>query len=176
MSSTSSYKVENAAPEDLPFICHLFEQAISFQKSNNYTGWNKYDINFIKTDIENGLLFKMLQEQHIICIFSVCFNDHLIWRDKEKGDALYLHRIVLNREFAGSKAFEKVFDWVVRFAKRKRLQFIRMDTWADNAKIIEYYKSYGFRAVENYKTSDSRKLPEQHRNLNVTLLEYSLKQ
>ena len=49
-----------------------------------------------------------------------------------------------------------------------------MDTWADNLKIIDYYKSYGFRVIEDYKTSDSKELPEQHRNLNVTLLEHSI--
>ena len=168
------HAVENATPEDLPFICQLFDRAIAFQKSHNYIGWNNYDINYIRTDIDNKLLFKILQEQNIICIFSICFTDELIWREKEKGDAIYLHRIVLNREFAGSKAFEKVFNWAVAFAREKGLKFIRMDTWADNSKIIDYYRSYGFKFIENYKTSDSEELPVQHRNLRVTLLEYSL--
>lgn len=174
MNSTTAYKVENATPDDLPFICELFEQAIAFQKTHNYIGWNNYDISFIRKDIDQKLLFKILDGENIICIFSICFNDHLIWRDMEKGDAVYLHRIILNREFAGSKVFEKVFNWAVRFAKEKGLKYIRMDTWADNSKIIDYYKSYGFQFIENYKTSGTEDLPEQHRNLNVALLEYRL--
>lgn len=174
MNSTTTYRVENATPDDLPFICELFEQAIAFQKSHNYIGWNNYDTNFIRKDIDKKLLFKILQEQNIICIFSICFNDHLIWREMEKGDAVYLHRIILNRAFTGRKAFERVLDWAVQFAQENGLRCIRMDTWADNSKIIDYYKSYGFQFIENYKTSDSKELPEQHRNLKVTLLEYSL--
>lgn len=174
MNSTAAYKVDNATPDDLPFICELFEQAIAFQKSHNYIGWNNYDINYIRKDIDQKLLFKIIEEENMVCVFSICFNDHLIWRNMEKGDAVYLHRIILNREFTGSKAFEKVFSWAVRFAKENGLRYIRMDTWADNSKIIDYYKSYGFRFIENYKTSDTKDLPEQHRNLNVALLEYSL--
>ena len=46
-----------------------------------------------------------------------------------------------------------------------------MDTWADNTKIIAYYKSYGFKFIENYKTTNDSELPIQNRNLNVALLE-----
>jgi hypothetical protein len=46
-----------------------------------------------------------------------------------------------------------------------------MDTWADNHKIIEYYKSFGFEFIENYKTANAIELPIQNRNLNVALLQ-----
>lgn len=174
MNATNLHVVEHATQGDLPFICELFEEAIAFQKKNNYIGWKNYDINFIQLDIDNKLLFKIVEQQETICVFSICFNDPLIWREKEKGDAIYLHRIILNRKFSGTKAFQKVFDWAVHFANKRGLKFIRMDTWAENEKIISYYKSYGFKFVENYKTADSKELPVQHRNLNVTLLEYSL--
>jgi ribosomal protein S18 acetylase RimI-like enzyme len=174
MNTTAPYRVDNASPDDLPFICELFEQGIAFQKSRNYIGWNSYDTNYIRKDIDGKLLFKIIVEENILCVFSICFNDRLIWRDMEKGDAVYLHRIILNRQFAGSKAFEKVLEWSIRFARDKGLKHIRMDTWADNSRIIDFYKGYGFRFIENYKTSDTEDLPVQHRNLNVALLEYSL--
>jgi len=91
--------------------------------------------------------------------------------EKEKGDALYLHRIVLNMAFRDEKAFKHVLAWAVQFAREKQLQYIRMDTWADNEKIIGYYTSYGFRLIENYTTPDTTDLPLQHRNLNIGLLE-----
>jgi predicted lactoylglutathione lyase len=49
-----------------------------------------------------------------------------------------------------------------------------MDTWADNKKIIDYYKSFGFEFIENYKTTNATELPIQNRNLNVALLEMEL--
>jgi len=166
------FYLTNATTIDLPFIYQLFEKAILFQKYNNYIGWDSYDKNYIKADIENGLLFKMVYSDTIICIFSICYSDRLIWRDMEKGDALYAHRVVLNRDFKGEKIFRWVLDWLIEHAKEKHLRFIRIDTWANNEKLITYYKNYGFRFIENYTTGNLEELPIQHRNLKVALLEF----
>jgi len=166
-----SYTITNATADDLPIIYHLFDEAIRFQKANSYIGWSSYDKEFIQADIQNSLLLKIVNENEIVCIFSICFTDELIWREKETGDAIYLHRVVVNRKFTGGQLFNKVLDWTVQFAKTSNLNYIRMDTWAENEKIIAYYKSYGFSFVENYTTSGTEDLPVQHRNLHVSLLE-----
>jgi hypothetical protein len=69
---------------------------------------------------------------------------------------------------------EKILNWIVEFANGNGLKYIRMDTWADNPNIIDYYKSYGFQFLENYTTPDIPELPDQHRNLKVALLEMKL--
>lgn len=168
------YLIIKAKESDLETICQLFEEAILFQKINNYIGWNNYDRAYLLADIKNGLLFKIVGEEGIICIFSICYRDELIWRDMEKGNAVYLHRIVLNRRFKGGKVFSKVLEWAIAHAVEKQLNFIRMDTWASNEKIINYYESYGFVFIENYTTADTESLPIQHRNLNVALLEFQV--
>lgn len=163
--------ITRAIEEDMPVIYDLFEQAIRFQKANQYIGWNDYDKEFIRSDIKKGFLHKLVTRDEIACIFSICLCDELIWRQREKGNAVYLHRIVLNRKFAGEKLFGHVLDWVVQFANENKLLFIRMDTWADNKKIIAYYMGYGFTFIENYTTPATGALPIQHRNLRVALLE-----
>ena len=110
-----------------------------------------------------------------MCFFSVCFIDPLIWREKDKGTSIYLHRITVNPKFKGQKQFEKVLNWAIEYAQKNKLDTVRMDTWAENITIIEYYKSYGFQFLENYKTANTKELPIQHRNLNVALLEYKVK-
>jgi len=92
------YNIENTTPTDLNFIYWLFDEAMAYQKKNNYIGWNSYDKKFIQLDIERKLQFKIVSENVILCIFSICYSDVLIWREREKGDAIYLHRIVVNPE------------------------------------------------------------------------------
>ena len=82
--------------------------------------------------------------------------------------------IVVNPNFKGQKQFEKVLNWAKQFAGEKNLKFVRMDTWADNEKIIDYYKSFGFEFIEYYKTTNAPELPIQNRDLNVALLELSV--
>ncbi|TWI77915.1 Acetyltransferase (GNAT) family protein [Lacibacter cauensis] len=161
----------HATADDLPVIYGLFEEAIRFQKANNFTGWKQYDKAFIKADIANGLLYKIVSDKDTACIFSICFSDALIWREREKGHALYLHRVVLNRKYAGTHMFGQVLAWAQQLAKERKLQFLRMDTWADNRKLIAYYQSFGFAVIETYTTPGTIELPVQHRNLHVALLE-----
>jgi ribosomal protein S18 acetylase RimI-like enzyme len=168
------FRIEKALQSDLNAICKLFEEAIAFQKDNDYIGWKSYDQDFIVAEIQNGLLFKIIRNNAIACIFSICYSDPFIWRERENGDAIYLHRIVLNRLFQGEKMFKKVLEWAIIHSKIKALEKIRMDTWAENEKIIGYYKSYGFEFVENYTTANTDELPAQHRNLNVALLEFKI--
>jgi predicted GNAT family N-acyltransferase len=120
------------------------------------------------------LLLKVSKDKQLIGFFCICYSDELIWRGMEKSDAIYLHRIVLNRTVKGEKIFKPILAWAIETAKEKQLKFIRMDTWAENEKLINYYKEYGFTFVENYRTADTTELPVQHRNLHVALLQYSL--
>ena len=147
---------------------------MKLQGRNGYKVWEDIDKAGLEKDMESGLQYKIVLDNDILCIFSIQYHDPFIWRDRDRNDAVYLHRIVVNPNFKGQKQFQKVLDWAKDFAQSKGLQFVRMDTWADNLKIIEYYKSFGFVFIENYKTPDAPELPVQNRNLNVALLELKL--
>ena len=168
---TNVYTIVNASPDDLNSIYDLFEAAIQFQKNNQYIGWDQYDTHRIQEDVNNGLLFKVTDQENILCIFSICYDDRLIWREREKGDAVYVHRIVVNQVFKKQKMFPTILHWVTAHALKNKLKYIRMDTWADNGKLIGYYKNHGFEYVETCTTPDTTALPVQHRNLTVALLE-----
>lgn len=60
-----------AQASDLPEIYRLFEQAIQFQREKNYIGWNNYDKEFIREDIRNQLLYKILNGEDTLGIFFV---------------------------------------------------------------------------------------------------------
>jgi hypothetical protein len=166
--------IANAIPADLPVICQLFEEAIAFQKENNFIGWKDFDRVFIENDISNQLLFKLVNDNILLGIFCVCYKDELIWRDKEQGDAIYLHRIISNKKIKTEGLFDEVLAWAVAYAKQHQLKYVRMDTWADNTSLIGYYKRHGFRFVENYTTADTEGLPQQNRNLRVALPEFDV--
>lgn len=169
-----TYPVLPAAAVDLPAIYQLFEAAILFQQQNGYIGWKTYDQSCLENDCAESRLFKLTDGNQIVAVFSICYTDPLIWQEKEKGDALYIHRIVLNQQYKGIKAFRQILNWAIKLAGNKQLNYIRMDTWAENQKIIDYYRSYGFEHVKNHTTADTPELPVQHRNLHVALLEYRL--
>lgn len=171
---TDDIKVANTTKDDLDAIFWLFEQAMELQGKNDYKVWQDIDKIALEKDIKNRLQYKILKGNDILCIFSIQHNDPFIWRDRDQSDAIYLHRIVVNPKFKGQKQFEKVLNWAKQFARQDNLKFVRMDTWGDNEKLIDYYKSFGFKFIENYKTTNSPELLIQNQNLDVALLELKL--
>jgi ribosomal protein S18 acetylase RimI-like enzyme len=174
MEQQDDFQIVNATQDDLEAILWLFEQAMALQGKSGYKVWTAIDNVALAKDIDSGLQYKIVQQGDILCIFSIQFNDPFIWRARDQNDAIYLHRIVVNPCFKGQKQFQKVLNWAKKLAYRNNLRFVRMDTWADNQKIIAYYKSYGFEFIENYQTTDAPELPAQNRNLNVALLQIAL--
>ena len=172
---TVPYTIGRTTGSDLDFVCRLFEEAIRFQKENNFIVWSNFDIDVLKNDIENKQQYKIVIENQTAIIFTVFDADPLIWRERDKADAVYLHRIVVNPAFRGMKLLRLVLEYAEREAKERNRKFVRLDTWGNNPKMIAYYESFGFRFIEFYRTADTPELPVQHRNLYVALLQYEIK-
>lgn len=171
---TKNYKIENALLTDLELIYKLFDDAIRYQEAKNSPAWKGFDKNALVTDVKNLNLYKVVLDSQIGIVFSVVYSDKVIWREREKGDAVYLHRIVVNPAFKGQRLFAFILTWTIGHAKQKGLNFIRMDTWEDNFALIDYYKSFGFSFIENFTTPNSLELPSHNRNLPLALLEIKL--
>lgn len=168
------YHIINTEKKDLDFIYSLFDEAISYQIRKGYPVWAGYDKEVLKQEIENKQQYKIVSDNTIACIFSICYSDEIIWREREKGESLYLHRIAVNPVYKGQKHFGKILSWCVNYAIKRALLNIRMDTWADNPDLVNYYKSFGFRIVGRLTTPDSKKLPIPQRNNKVVLLEFKV--
>lgn len=170
-TESKKIKITNTTKDDFEDILWLFEQTMKLQGKNGYKVWDDIDKVGLEKDIENNLQYKITKGNDILCIFSIQYSDPLIWRDRDKNNAIYLHRIVVNPNFKGQKQFEKVLNWAKEYVRQNNLKYVRMDTWADNSRLIGYYKSFGFKFIEKYKTTNALELPIQNRNLNVALLE-----
>lgn len=171
---TSQYLIENTTTADLEFVYQLFDHSIKYQEAKGYPVWKNYDKDALVKDVENKNQYKIIIGSQIGIVFSVRYADKIIWREMDKGDSMYLHRIVVNPAFKGKKLFGEILSWCIKHAKEKKLIYLRMDTWANNPTIIDYYSSFGFKFVHNYTTPDTEELPLHNRNLALALLEMKL--
>lgn len=169
-----SSKIENTTTADLEFVYSLFDQSIEYQERNGYPVWRGYDKNALIRDAENKNQYKIIIDSQIAMVFSVCYADPIIWGEREDGDAIYLHRIVINPVFKGKKLFGEILRWAIDHAKENGRHFVRMDTWSSNPAIIDYYKTFGFTFLGNIVTPDTPELPVHNRKLGLALLEMKL--
>lgn len=170
----SPIRIINTTHEDLDLVYWLFDQAILYQQQHGYPAWRGYEKNALSTEVEQLLQYKVVQNPHVLAIFSVSYSDPATWGEWDTGQALFLHRVITHPQFKGQCIFEKVLNWALQTAKEKRLDYIRIDTWTDNPAIIAFYEGYGFHVVAARVTPDTPELPAQNRNLRVTLMQVAV--
>lgn len=167
-------KFLNSEPEDFEEIFRLYDAAIEFQKSVFDKSWLPFEREMVGREIEEKRHWKILIDEKIACIFSITFSDALIWKEKNSDAAVYIHRIVTNPEFRGRKFVPKIMEWSLDYAKSIGKKFVRMDTWGDNQKLIDYYTACGFEflgLVEPTKTAD---LPKHYEGISLSLFEIKI--
>ncbi|WP_327089396.1 GNAT family N-acetyltransferase [Nonomuraea sp. NBC_01738] len=62
----------------------------------------------------------------------------------EDMSALYIHRLIVARDFHGLGVGREVLRWAARRARRLRLRALRIDVWGDNPGLRAYYEARRF--------------------------------
>lgn len=166
----------NAIREDIDAILDLYEQAIEFQKTVFDKSWLGFDPAMIASEIDEQRLWKILEDDRVACIFSVTYADPILWGEHSHESAMYIHRIVTNPAFRGRAYVRIITDWARRHAAENELRFIRMDTWGDNQKLIDYYQDCGFKFLGLITPADSPTLPAHYQGAELSLFEVDLEE
>lgn len=157
--------------DDLEIMRVMWNEALQFQKEGGNPVWPEFPEELIVSEIESDLNYKLTSGGKILCYFSVVFSDPVIWGEKEKGDALYLHRGVTASEFRGLGLTRFIFEWARVKAKLINRKYIRIDTWGSNRELINYYTRAGFRHIGYRELGETPDLPAHYNNLRLAIFE-----
>ena len=167
-------QILNTAIDDIDIVFDLYDKAIEFQKTVFDKTWLGFDRELVETEISEGRLWKIVEDGKIACIFSVAYSDPIIWGEDSHVSAMYIHRIVTNPEYRGRGYVRTITDWAHDHARTNGLRFVRMDTWGDNQKLIDYYQSCGFKFIGLMTPAASATLPKHYSAIDLSLFEIDL--
>ena len=167
-------KFLNSELSDLDEIFRLYDAAVEFQKKVFNKSWMPFEKEFIETEIAEKRHWKILINDEIACIFSIAFSDPLIWKERGREPAIYIHRIAVNTDFRGQKFVPEIVEWAKIYAKSLGRKFVRMDTWGDNQKLIDYYADCGFEFLGVVTADEIEKLPKHYAGITLSLFEMKL--
>lgn len=141
-------EIVKAVKEDLAEITRIYEDARSFMRDNgNEKQWSggypgKEDI---ISDIENGILYKVVDDENIACVFC-CLDKpeptyEKIYEGKWKDDGDYraVHRIAVSKGCHGKGVAAMCFDYALSFCGS-----VRIDTHRDNIPMQKALAKNGF--------------------------------
>jgi ribosomal protein S18 acetylase RimI-like enzyme len=151
--------IKNSIIEDIDMIFEMYDKAIKYQKTVFNKQWLGFERDLIETEIRENRQWKIIIDDAAACIFAVTFNDAVIWNKKDEQPSIYIHRIVTHPDFRGVGFVTKIIDWARDFCLANGKEYIRLDTWGDNPKLIDYYIKCGFNYVETINLDNTEGLP-----------------
>ena len=166
-------EVRNSISGDIDKIFEFYDMAIAHQKKVFNKHWQGFSRNLVETEITENRQYKILVDGEIACVFAVTFSDKLIWGDRDK-DSIYIHRIVTHPDFRGFSFVKEIIKWAKIYAAENAISFIRMDTWADNEKLLQYYTACGFDYVGIVTMEKTDGLPKHYEGISLSLFEIKI--
>lgn len=163
-------QVINSQISDIETIFQFYDMAIAHQKKVFNKHWQGFSRSLVETEIAENRQYKILVKGEVACIFAVTFEDKLIWGDQDV-DSIYIHRIVTHSGFRGYSFVKEIIKWAKAFAPLNGIKYIRMDTWADNEKLLAYYTGCGFDYVGVVTMQETEGLPKHYEGISLSLFE-----
>ena len=163
-------QVINSQISDIETIFQFYDMAIAHQKKVFNKHWQGFSRSLVETEIAENRQYKILVKGEVACIFAVTFEDKLIWGDQDV-DSIYIHRIVTHPGFRGYSFVKEIIKWAKAFAPLNGIKYIRMDTWADNEKLLAYYTGCGFDYVGVVTMQETEGLPKHYEGISLSLFE-----
>jgi ribosomal protein S18 acetylase RimI-like enzyme len=148
------YQVRLAAPDDMPLILRMIDEAAEWLKTQDTDQWAMAWPNRNERDarILRGLLAgrTWIAEDYQIPVATVTCSpagDAELWSPAELDEpAGYMSRLIVRRKYAGTGTGGRLTDWIGALARdRYGAQCLRADVWTTNTRLHEYYRQQGFR-------------------------------
>ncbi|GAC1375092.1 MAG: GNAT family N-acetyltransferase [Aquirhabdus sp.] len=165
-------KIQSSTLHDVSVFRDFWNAALDYQKAKQLPLWPNYPEEQINHEIRAGLHFSAyLPDGTLVGYFSIALSDAIIWGEREQGNAIYIHRMCVNPCCKGSQLAASVLVWGNEYVSSIGRKLIRMDTWADNAKLVNYYKQCGFHYIGDKQLGEVSELPPHYNNTKLALFE-----
>lgn len=166
-------KIEPSTTSDFNTIFEFYDLAVAYQKTKFNKHWMGFDADLVRKEIAETRQWKIVIDNEIACVFAITFEDKSIWKEKNRDKAVYFHRIVTHPAFKGQQFVKKIVDWGLAFAKEKKLDYLRLDTWGDNEELIRYYQQSGFEFL-GVISPDYNGLPKHYDGITLSLFQIKI--
>jgi GNAT superfamily N-acetyltransferase len=148
--------VRRARPEDLDQVTSLLEEARAWLHARGIQQWpTTYPRSLLTTDIAQGEVYLAHVNGEPAGTLTLQWSGETVWEHASQ-DAAYVHRLVVRRKFAGQGIGLELLRWAEGAAVCAGKHFLRLDCWAGNLALCEYYERAGFesrgvRQIDDYQ-------------------------
>lgn len=144
---------------DTGSILALYAAARALQTERGMVVWPVFDASLVEGEIREHRQWKIIEEGTLACNWAVTFEDRAIWGERDRDDAVYIHRFCTHPLFRGRRHVDGMVAWAKEYARQRGRRYVRLDTLGNNTGLIKHYTSAGFRFLGIFRLADTSTLP-----------------
>ncbi|MGZ9585739.1 GNAT family N-acetyltransferase [Paenibacillus marinisediminis] len=145
-------EVHQATPDDTSDIVELLTNTARWLKSKGSTQWSAlldgHDVHGTGDAIKHGDVF-MFKDGNIVAAMVILLTepspwDLDLWGDDGHDPSFYVHRLAINRDYAGQGLGNSVMQWIESGIRIEGKPQIRLDCIESNNTLFRFYSGAGY--------------------------------
>ena len=142
--------LRQAIETDLEPLVAMYQSVRDWLAARGSDQWATYASDVFRESmtlsIEDNCCFVVIDGDQLLGTITVdSFADAEFWNGTERAeDALYLHRMMVDRKAAGRNLGRFLLDHAENLAAASGKHWLRLDAWRTNVKLHNYYLQQGF--------------------------------
>lgn len=137
--------IRTAVPEDVDALEAIDKSASAWLASRGIdAGLLPKPLRDILADrVGAGTMSVALLDGRPAGMMTLLWQPEALWADLP-GDAVYVHGLMVHRDFAGKEIGRRLLEWAERRAYTAGKQLVRLDCMAENPELRAYYERAGY--------------------------------
>ncbi|WP_329169404.1 GNAT family N-acetyltransferase (plasmid) [Streptomyces sp. NBC_01267] len=121
--------------------------------------WSKpFPAENILSSIRAGEVFLVKESIDADAVATITLDqdaDLRLWTPEERKEpARYVHKLTVDRKYAGTGLGARILDWAGDQAAKQGALWLRLDAWTTNPRLHAYYRDQGFEHVRTSTDPD----------------------
>lgn len=152
--------IKNATIEDVKNIEIILRDAVEWMNTRGIPNlWTLENTNWSclnKSYKISDFYLIIVENQPAGCVAPTKI-DKKFWADAGYGDAVYIHKLAVKREFSGREIGKELIEHAKMYALSQKINYVRLDCNYNCKKIRDMYEKQGFKYIgmieegRNYK-------------------------
>jgi GNAT superfamily N-acetyltransferase len=147
--------IARAKLADLPRLLRFRTDAAAWLAGLGSDQWSTpFPAEHIANSIKADTVFLIKESKDHEAAATVTLDNQIdpelwdLWTPEEKAEsALYVHKLTVDRQYAGQDLGGRILDWAGDLAARRGAKWLRLDAWTTSQRLHQYYIEHGFQHI-----------------------------
>lgn len=139
-------KIKNATKNDIDLIETLYRNRILQLANKNIKQWEYEEVTWeaLSKSYECHDFYIVEKEEKAVGAFAIVDYDPSYWCNDKKGEALYLHKVMVDESVEKQGVSDKILDYFKEKGKKEGYSKVKLDVREYKDKLRKFYERNGF--------------------------------